>query len=141
MPRRLRARERDVRRHPDGGIEEDGAVDDLGPVGDQLEQEPAAEAVADPVGALEVERAQRVVQVVEVRAQVPRRLPGREAVPAEVDGDDAVGVAEPRGQAGEPARVRVHAVEADHRRRVRRAPFDVMQDRYSSPSSPLPEGR
>jgi hypothetical protein len=97
--------------------------------------------VADPVGGVDRERVRRLLQVVEVRLEVPRRLPRRAAVAAQVEGDDAVPVGEPRRDAGEAVRPGVDAVEADDGRCLGVAPLEVPQDRYGSPSSPLPDGR
>jgi hypothetical protein len=97
--------------------------------------------VAEPVRVVDVERTHRVVQVVEVRLEVPGRLPGGRAVASKVERDDPAAAREARGESREPVSPRVDAVEADERRRVRVAPLDVVEDRYSASSSPFPEGR
>ena len=78
----LGALERDVRRRPHGRVEQHDPIHPLRMPRSELERQPSAEAVADDVGALDMERVQRVDQVVDVRAEAPRRLPVRHAVAA-----------------------------------------------------------
>jgi hypothetical protein len=62
-------------------------------------------------------------------------------VASKVERDDPAAAREARGESREPVSPRVDAVEADERGRVRVAPLDVVEDRYSASSSPFPEGR
>ena len=110
-----------MREHLKGGVEQHGALDPLGVAGGELGDEPAAEAVPHPHGR---PVGHGLEDRCEVRVDVPRRLPGRVAVPEEVE---ARGVAAGRGEPVEAAAVRGHAVQADHRHRPRLAPLVDVQ--------------
>ena len=56
----------------------------------ELERDPAAEAVADQVDAVEAERVHRLDHVGDMRLEIPRRLPAGMAVAAEVERDHPV---------------------------------------------------
>jgi hypothetical protein len=72
----------DVRQHVDRGIEEHDAADQLGVARGELEDQPAAERVTDPVDGAEV--AERLDEVGDVLLERPRRLPAGAAVAAQV---------------------------------------------------------
>jgi hypothetical protein len=95
--------------------------------------------VADPRGAVDAERVAGLEQIVDVRGEVPRRLPAGVAVAAEVDRDDT-SFGQPLGEPAEALPVRVDAVQAQDRRASRVAPLVRVEDQ-SSVSSPCPEGR
>ena len=67
--------EPDVRQDVDCRIEEHSPLDALGLTGAELEDEPRAEAVAEPGRAPNACRVHRLDHVREVRAQVPWRFP------------------------------------------------------------------
>ena len=104
----------DVRQQLDGRVEQNGAADPLRLARGELEDEPAAERVPDPVGLLDPERVDRLDQVVDVGCERPRRVVPRASVPAEIGRDDV----EPRRPAllGEP----LVALAVRGRRRARR---------------------
>ena len=120
-PLGLRREERDVRQDLDRRIEQDGPPDTLGVQSGELEDEPAAEGVANPVHRAEVEG---LDQIGDVLGERPRRLPPRAAVAAQVGREHA--------KAGAPALLREpaealavpgHAVQADDGRCRRVAPI------------------
>jgi hypothetical protein len=95
--------------------------------------------VPHPRGALDAQRVRGLEQVVDVRVEVPRRLPLGAAVAAEVDRDDAL-PGQPLGEPAEALPVRVDAVQAEDGRSARVAPLVRLEDQ-SSVSSPCPDGR
>ena len=106
--------ERDRRRHPDGGIEQDGAVEPSRAARRQLEQEPASEAVPDPEAS---SRRDALQQVRDVLLERPRRLPPGVPMAAEIRGQNM----EPPGKAisrepCEPCAVPGHTMHANDRR-------------------------
>src|SRR5204863_9538139 len=121
---RVRRVLRDVRQHVHGGVEEDGAADALRSSSRELEHEPTAERVADPVRLVDPEGPERLEEVVHVRRERPRRLPARAAVAAQVRCDDAEVLCPPLlRELSEPLTVGGDAVQADDRRRRRVTPL------------------
>ena len=118
-----------MRENLNGRIEQDEAADPLGPGARELEQEPAAERVPDPVGLLDPERIDGVDQIGDMRLEVPWRFVPGAAVPAQIRRDDP--------EARRPAlerepplalAVRRHAVQAEKRWTGRITPLVRMQD-------------
>ena len=107
---RVRLGERDVGAHADRRVEQDGPRDELGVAVGELDDQAPAEAVADPRVRPVV--AERLEHVGEVRLDAPRRLGGREAVPAQVVGDEAP-ARERGGERGKQLARAADAVEAD----------------------------
>ena len=133
-PRVLRRREADVRREPDRGIEQDEPLDPLRRGGRDLVGDAAAERVPEP-GAAAVGR--RLEHVRDVLLEVPRRLPRRGAVPAQVERDDVEAVGQPLGELREVAAVARDAVQADERRRGLVAPLVAGEAHAEAESGPL----
>lgn len=79
-----------------------------------MRREQPAERVADDGDPLEAARVQRVEEVLHVRLGVPWGLPGRAAVAAEVDRDDAVLRQPLARQPLEAAAVAGDAVQGEH---------------------------
>ena len=80
----LRTLERDLRGHPHRGVEEHEPSDPLRLAGGELQSEPSAEAVTDHVDVFEMQRVERVDEIVGVRAEVPRRLPVGDSVATQI---------------------------------------------------------
>ena len=108
--------------------------------GGELEHEPAAERVPDPVRLADAERVGGLDEVGDVRRIRPRRLPVRASVAAQVGGDD-VETLRPVLLGEPPVALAVSgdAVQADERRCAGIAPLVHVQ-LHSVVSSPLPEG-
>jgi hypothetical protein len=120
------------RRDEDGGVQEDCALDELGPHGRDLHRQPSAEAVADPVRRL----VEGVEEIGHVGGDVPRLVPRRVAVAAQVDRNDV----EPAREAllcelAEAEPVTGDAVKADDERRARISPFVGVQLQVRRPRS------
>src|SRR5262245_60702470 len=134
----LREVEADVRQELDGGIEQHRAFDVVRVERRELEHEPPAERVTDPVRATDAGAVERLEQVVDVRVDRPRRLPLRRAVATQVGGEHVEAAGEPLfGELAVAAAVRADAVDADDRRRVGVAPLVQLQQHYrlSAPAS------
>ena len=85
-----------MRRDLDRGIEKDQPLDALRRGGGDLVRDPAAERVAEPRTAAGRRRFEHVRDVL---LEMPRRLPARGAVPAQVERDDVEAVGEPLREA------------------------------------------
>ena len=129
-PRVLGRGERDVAGDDDHRIEEDELRDELRRTRCELEGEAPAERVPDED---RLARADRLDDRVAVRADVPRRLPRRVAVPEQIGREDVV-AGEARGQRREVPPVVADAVEADDPRRAGIAPL-VERERHSEAAS------
>ena len=109
-----------------------------------MRDEPPAEAVTDPGRLSGIEAVGRLAEIVEVRRNAPGRLPGRAAVAAEVDGDQAL-VGQPCGQRLEATRVSRDPVQADHRVGPRLTPYLCVQNCHrvsgARPRAPRPRRR
>ena len=119
---------RHVREDVERRIEQHRSVDPLRMAGGELEDEPAAERVADPVRPPEAEGVDGLDDVGDVCLECPGRLPAGPSVPAQVWRDDV----EARGptllgQLLETLAVRGDAVQADDRGGVRISPLVHVQ--------------
>ena len=101
--------ERHVPGEEDRGVEEHELRNELRRPRRELEREPSTERVADQD---RLARSDALDDRLEMRADVPRRLPRRVAVAEEVGGDDVV-ARESRRERREVSAVIAHAVEAD----------------------------
>ena len=129
----LREVERHVRQHLDRRIEQRGPLDAIRRQRRELEHEPPAEGVSDPLRALKAFVVERLEQVVDVRRNRPRWIPLRAAVAAKVRGKHAEPLGQPLlGEPPEATAVCVDAVHADDRRRAGVAPFVQLQQHYCS---------
>ena len=137
LPLALRDVRRDRRQHVQCRVEQHRAVHELGMRGRELDDQPPAERVTDPVA--RAEPAERLDEVGDMRVERPRRVPPGPAVPAQV-GCENVQVRGPPllRELLEPLAVRGDAVQAHDGRRRHVAPLVGMQVHVSSP---LPEGR
>ena len=111
-PRVLGSRERDVAGEEDRRVEKHELRDELRRARGELERETPAERVPDED---RLARADRLDDRVEVRGDVPRRLPGRVAVSEQIGGEDVV-AGEARRQRREVPPVIADAVQADDAR-------------------------
>ena len=142
-PLEIRNRERDLGQELDRGIQQGGPSHEMGIRGSELEHQPPAERVPDPVCSGDSERRRRLGEVLDVRRERPGRLPAGAAVPAEVERQDATRAPTLLRQSLIHARVAGHAVQAHERLTPRVAPFvDVQQHRLDPtrpghPSQPL----
>ena len=119
----LRPVECDRRRYPDGRIEENGPANAVGLACEQLEDQAAAEAVAQPVGLLDAQPVDELEDVGDVVVEAPGRLPLRPPVAAEVGREHAKRRQAVLGELAEAAAVPEDAVQADERRGVAPAPL------------------
>ena len=109
----------DVRQHLNRRVEQNGAANPLRVRCRELEDQPASERVADPVGLVDSECVERLDQVGHVGGERPGRVVARASVSAQIGCDDAevLGPALLR-EPPEPLAVPGDAVQADERRRV-----------------------
>ena len=100
--------------------------------GRELEQEPPAEGVADPVRLGEIETVDRLNQIGHVRRERPRWIPARVPVTPQVDGDDMEALGPPLlGELRPTAEVSCNSVHAHDRRGVRVTPLVHVQAHQS----------
>src|SRR5262249_46296351 len=128
---RVRGAEGVPGRDPDRRVEQDDTLDSLGEARRELDQDAAAEAVADPRCSVDARRGSRLEHVVDVRLEAPRRLPPGAAVPAQV-GSEHTESREPSRQVREAGAVGGDAVEAHDGRRGGAAPFVQVQPQTRS---------
>ena len=116
----LGGRHAELRRQQDRRIEQHEPLDAIRRRGSRLVGDASAERVAQPGS-----RAERrgVENVGDVLLEVPRRLPRRARVPAQVERDDVEAIGQALRQLLEVAAVAADAVQADERRQARVAPL------------------
>jgi hypothetical protein len=117
------------------GVQENEAIDALGSHRGQMDADAASVGEADHVRSLHTHRVQRFEHVLDVLADVQRRIPRRLAVATEIHGDEP-----PPRQAllGQPPEVRTRAREAvDRENRIggSRAVEVRMQDHERPPTT------
>jgi hypothetical protein len=81
--------ERDMRQKLNCRIQQGGLSHQLGLCGGELEYQPPAERVTDPVCRRQSECRRRLGEIRDVSREGPRWLPAGAAVPAEIEGQDA----------------------------------------------------